>query len=490
MKKISVLGLEIVAGSMLLFTSCQKQQEKPNVLFILTDQWRASSLGYEGNSVVKTPNLDNFARETVNFTNTVSVCPVCTPYRASLLTGRYPTSTGMFLNDIYLPSEELCMAEIYKEAGYKTAYLGKWHLDGHGRTNNVEPERRQGFDYWKALECSHDYNHMPYYENDLPEIKYWEGYSPFAITREAQNYMENHAKDDQPFLLFVSIGTPHFPHNNAPGEYVELYPYSSLTLPPNVPDSLKEIVLKEMQGYYAHSTATDKAIGDLIQKVKDLKILDNTIIVFTSDHGEMMGSHGRLPFRKQLAWDESARVPFLISFPGIDKHRGTIMQAPITTPDILPSLLSLSGIKIPETIEGYDLSGLIKSPDPEADRAALFMNVYPFDVNIKDKEYRAIRTAKYTYAKSPEGPFMLFDDNNDPYQLNNLVNNPEYAEIQSELDDQLLAELERIGDKDFKPRDYYLNKFGLVLNAKDNIRYNFEEGEAHIVQSPARIKSN
>ena len=139
----------------ILFSSCAKEK-KPNVIFILTDQWRSSALGYAGNDVVKTPQLDKFAQSAVNFSNAVSVCPVCTPYRASLLTGKYPTSTGMFLNDLYLPSEELCMAEIYKEASYTTAYLGKWHLDGHGRKENVEPERRQGFEFWKGSECDHN----------------------------------------------------------------------------------------------------------------------------------------------------------------------------------------------------------------------------------------------------------------------------------------------------------------------------------------------
>ena len=167
----------LLTALLCLFFITHINAQKPNVIFILTDQWRASAFGYTGDPNVKTPHLDSFAKEAVSFANAVSVCPVCTPYRASLLTGRYPTSTGMFLNDLYLPSEELCMAEIFKSAGYNTAYLGKWHLDGHGRLNNVIPERRQGFDFWKALECSHEYNKMPYYENDSPEMKYWDEYS-------------------------------------------------------------------------------------------------------------------------------------------------------------------------------------------------------------------------------------------------------------------------------------------------------------------------
>ena len=141
---------------------------KPNIVFVLTDQWRAQAFGYAGDPNVRTPNIDALAARSVNCVNAVSVCPVCTPHRASLLTGRFPTTTGMFFNDIYLPGEELCMAEMFAEAGYDTAYIGKWHLDGHGRHSYIPPERRQGFDYWKVLECTHDYNQSYYYAGDDP----------------------------------------------------------------------------------------------------------------------------------------------------------------------------------------------------------------------------------------------------------------------------------------------------------------------------------
>ncbi len=460
--------------------------QKPNVIFILTDQWRASAFGYTGDPNVKTPHLDSFAKEAVSFANAVSVCPVCTPYRASLLTGRYPTSTGMFLNDLYLPSEELCMAEIFKAAGYKTAYLGKWHLDGHGRFNNVNPERRQGFDFWKALECSHDYNKMPYYENDDPEMKYWGEYSPVAISKEAQRYIGEQAKSSDPFLLFVSIGTPHFPHITAPEEFKALYPKSEIKTAPNVPEELIDKVREELNGYYAHCTATDKAIGELIQKIEELGLMKNTVVVFTSDHGEMMGAHGLRPKSKQAAYDESVHVPFLIKTPFTDKKKGNVVNAPINTPDILPTLLSLANIKIPKSIEGEDLSRLVKSPDAEADRAALVMNVYPFGTEYPLNEYRGIRTKQYSYICSPEGPEMMFDNLNDKYQMNNLVGKAEYAEVQKELSKKLDKSLKKIGDENFQPREYYLKKWNLKVDEGKVIDYSaFEKGEG-VVQSPSK----
>lgn len=472
----------------LLFLGCTQKVQKPNVVYILTDQWRASAFGYAGDPNVKTPNIDRFAKQAVNFANAVSVCPVCTPHRASLLTGKYPTSTGMFLNDLYLPAEELCMAEIFKDAGYQTAYLGKWHLDGHGRYNNVEPERRQGFDYWKALECSHNYNKMAYYENTSSEMKYWDDYSPFAISKEAQSYLTEHADGADPFLLFVSIAGPHFPHNSAPQEYKDLYPESEIQLAPNVPDELQEKVKAELQGYYAHCSAIDYAVGELIKKMEELGLMENTVLVFTSDHGEMMGSHGARPKSKQLAWDESTRVPFLIQNPTTQNNVGAVINAPLTTPDILPSLLGLANIKMPNTIEGEDLSQLILSPNSDADRVALFMNVCPFGNEHKFSEYRGIRTKQYTYVSSPDEGTMLFDNLKDPYQMDNMIGKAEYAQLQNKLDVDLKKALEKIGDKDFKPRDYYLKKWNLELNKGKVIDYgSFNNGEG-VVQSPVLNK--
>jgi len=438
----------------------ENKLERPNVIFILTDQWRASALGYAGNDIVQTPQLDKFANEAVNFKNAVSVLPVCTPYRASLMTGRYPTNTGMFINDLYLPSEELCMAEIFNEAGYNTAYLGKWHLDGHGRTNNVAPERRQGWMFWKGSECDHNYPKEHYYDNMDTTLRYWDGYSTYAIAGEANRYMQQQAAGPQPFCLFVSLGTPHFPHNTAPEEYMKLYPKEKLKLPDNVSEDMKEWAYQELQGYYAHCTATDKAIGEIIDKTKELGIYENSIIVFTSDHGEMMGSHGFRPYMKHQPYSESANIPFLISYPGMEANKGKTAEAAITTPDILPSLLSLCNIEVPESIEGYDLSEIIKDPGKDSEKAALFMNVSPFGIAWPSDEYRAIRTASYTYVKTPAGPSMLFDNQKDPTQMNNLVNEKAFAEIQTKLDGELMQELLRIGETEIQPRDYYLKKFG------------------------------
>jgi arylsulfatase A-like enzyme len=226
-------------------------------------------------------------------------------------------------------------------------------------------------------------------------------------------------------------------------------------------------------------------VGDLIAKVKDLGLLENTIIVFTSDHGEMMGGHGCRPKSKQFAWDESVCVPFLIQHPFIGDNKGSVVNSPISTPDILPSLLGLANIHIPKSIEGEDLSELIQFPDPEADRTALVMSICPFTREKVNIEYRGIRTKQYSYVRTLNGPSMMYDHKNDPYQMNNLFGKNEYIEIEKSLDKKLQTALKNIGDQDFKPREYYLEKWNLVLNGNGTyIDYQgFTKGKG-VVQSP------
>ena len=459
-----------------------RKAKKPNVVLLLADQWRAKAMGYAADPKVKTPNLDRLADASVNFRNAVSVCPVCTPYRASLLTGRFPTSTGMFLNDLHLPDNELCLAEIYKAAGYDTAYIGKWHLDGHGRSAFVPRERRQGWDYWKGAECDHNYQHSHYYEADSDTKKFWDGYDAYAQTRDAQSYLRAHATADKPFVLMVAYGTPHFPHSNAPEDLKRLYPPESLTLAPNVSgDEAK--VRQELQGYYAHCTALDRCVGDLLATLDETGQSRRTLLVFTSDHGEMMGSHGIGPYQKQVAWDEAARVPFLLRMPGAAPRS---VAEPLTTPDILPTLLGLTGVAKPATLEGEDLSSLVRG-GPERNRAALYMQVSPFIAECLP--YRAVRTATHTLIRQKDGPTLLFDDAADPYQMTNLAEKPECAALRQSLDAQLDAQLKRIGD-DFPTAAEALRRWGLPFKPGQSAPYGARaaqaKGQAPAVFTPHR----
>lgn len=255
-------------------------------MYVFADQWRATSVGYNDNKTIKTPNIDQLAEKGMNFTNCVSVQPVCTPYRASLMTGRYPTNTGMFLNDLYLPAEELCIAEIYKEAGYNTGYIGKWHLDGHGRKAFIPRERRQGWDYWKGAECDHNNHHSHYYTGDSDEKKFWDKYDVFAQTEDARNYIKDHANDENPFILMLSYGPPHPASPKALEEYRAMYPKEDIVVPGNVPEDKRDKAKEELKNYYALGTIIDENIGDLLQTLDESGIADNTILFLLPITGE------------------------------------------------------------------------------------------------------------------------------------------------------------------------------------------------------------
>ena len=160
---------------------------RPNVVFVFGDQWRAEAMGCAGNPDVLTPCLDAFSRRSVRFTHAVSGCPVCSPWRATLMTGLYPLTHGVFVNDVPVSGDPTYLAECFTDAGYDTGYIGKWHIDGRGRSNPIPSERRKGFDYWKVRECTHDYNDSFYYA-DGPQRLQWDGYDAQAQTRDARRY--------------------------------------------------------------------------------------------------------------------------------------------------------------------------------------------------------------------------------------------------------------------------------------------------------------
>ncbi len=459
-------------------------RQKPNIIYILTDQWRASATGYSGDPNVKTPNIDALAKGSLNFRNAVSITPVCTPYRAALMTGRYPTTTGMFFNDVHLPDEEICIAEVFGKAGYNTGYIGKWHLDGNGRTSFIPVEKRQGFDYWKAAECDHDYNHSHYYTGNNDEKMFWDGYDVFEQTKDAQQYIRNQSKNEKPFILFVAFGTPHFPHETAPKEFLDIYDQNNIELPPNVPASLLENSKNEAKGYYAHCSALDKSIGDILATIDDEGIRDNTIFIFTSDHGEMMGAHGVRPKTKQVPFGESANVPFLLRYPAVTGNTGRMVQMPINTIDIFPTLLGLAKLKVPKTCEGDDLSPLIIKHKDDLKRSVVYMNISPFTKTNFPLAYRAIKTKQYTYIRSIQGPWFLFDDLKDPFQMNNLLTNKSFDKLSKQLDSELYKILNKNGDS-FQPGSFYISKWGFQIDASGAIPYS---GDNLTQQTPRKLQ--
>ncbi len=461
MKKQLIFAAPVlIASAGAVFSGCSEQAPvRPNVVFVFADEWRSQDLGYTGNNDVLTPHIDRLAGESVNLYNTISGCPVCSPYRGSLLTGQYPLTHGVFLNDVPLDPEAETMGKVFKAAGYETAYIGKWHLDGHGRKSFIPKERRQGFDYWKVLECTHDYNDSWYWGNN-DQFKKWDGYDAYAQTEDAIHYIKDRKGSDQPFMLIISWGPPHTPFTQAPEDMQQIYREKELKIRPNVDKKMWNATRNHLIGYYGHMTALDRCIGDLQETIKEAGLEDNTIFIFTSDHGYMIHSQGW--FHKQVPYEESIHVPLLLKYPRLFGKNGQKNGVLVNTPDIMPTLLGLCNLPIPGSVEGNDLSGIITGKDEDNIEAVLLACYQPFGQWRRERggiEYRGVRTKQYTYAVGLEGPWLLFDNKNDPYQLNNLVDQPEYQELRKLLHAMMQELLNQTNDR-FEPGMNYSNRWG------------------------------
>jgi arylsulfatase A-like enzyme len=437
---------------------------RPNVVFVFPDQWRAQAFGYRGDSNAHTPAIDALARESFDFVNAVSGLPVCSPYRGSLMTGQYAVANGLVVNDVELKPKGPTLGESFRKAGYETAYIGKWHLYGspegkaERRLTYVPAASRFGFEYWKACECTHAYHKSLYYEGNDTQPRYWDGYDAIAQTRDACEFIRTRAKSADPYLLVVSLGPPHDPYHTAPEEYLARYRSREIKLRPNVPAASAAEAIKNLRGYYAHIAALDDCVGRLREAVDASGQAEDTIFVFTSDHGDMLQSQGL--HHKQQPWDESLRVPFLLRYPRLLGRKRRESATPIDAPDIMPTLLGLAGLPAPELVQGKDWTRLITGKEKDAPEPAALLNL-PASFSVVRRqgfaEYRGVRTPRYTYVRSIHGPWLLYDNQSDPYQMKNLVN--ALPELRSRLDRKLDELLKKAGDE-FLPGARYVERAG------------------------------
>jgi len=474
---------------------------RPSLLVVMADQLRRCSISFGGESLVQTPTLDAFAAEGADFTNAVSNTPLCSPFRGSLLTGRYAHCHGVIANDLRLPNDAVTFGEVLKREGYNTGYVGKWHLSGPQQGQYEPPgPGRHGFDYWSAYEFNHDHNRTIYYE-DAPEPICPDGYQMDSETDRAIRFIERQG-GETPFGLFLSWGPPHPPYEpwNMPSEYLrpygtveELQPgeasgawqrwqrplrFTPRTLTPARPNATGGWD-NMAAAYYAMTDWLDACFGRVLAALERAGHAGNTIVVFTSDHGEMLGSHNTRG--KMIFYEESVRIPLLVRWPGHIAPR-TTCDACISSVDFLPTLLGLLGIDCPPGVQGTDLSHLaLGRPGPEPS-GAIIASYTGYSGSNPGWEYRGVRTKRYTYARSLvqlqrgytgwqpgdsyccEPEHSLFDNLADPYQLENLADSREHGEVREELEAQLVAYLRATNDQ-FLPAPEYSALCGLSREA-------------------------
>uniref|UniRef100_UPI0035930F93 sulfatase/phosphatase domain-containing protein n=1 Tax=Persicitalea sp. TaxID=3100273 RepID=UPI0035930F93 len=254
----------------------------------------------------------------------------------------------------------------------------------------------------------------------------------------------------------------------------KMFENKKIILRDNVPAENREKAIETLRGYYAHMAAIDDNLGKLWQTLKDTGIEENTILVFSADHGDLLGSHGW--WNKQQPYEESIRVPFLLHYPKLFGPNTTwTSDVLLNTPDIMPTLLGMSGIPIPESVEGINYTDIVRvqNTSKKVPTETLISCVQPFGQWPRSrggKEYRGIVTQRFTYTRDLSGPWQLFDNKEDPYQLNNLIGNAKAAKLQVDLDKRLSKVLRERKDK-FLPGLEYVKKWSYVIDETETVPY-------------------
>jgi uncharacterized sulfatase len=434
---------------------------RPNILFIFSDQQRWDTCGCYGQPLDITPNLDRMAKEGVRFEHAYTCQPVCGPARASLQTGKYATEVGCHTNHRMLPLSEKTIAHYLSEAGYETAYIGKWHLASFGplggpddfREMPVPPERRGGYrDFWLASDVlestSHSYDGHMFDSQGKKRYFAKDRYRVDAQTDWVLEYLNNR-KSKKPFFLFLSYIEPH--HQNDHGHFEG--PRGSKERfkdyqPPGDLIPLKGDWKEEYPDYLGSINSLDQNVGRIRMELEKLGIAENTMLIYTSDHGSHFCT--RNSEYKRSCHDACIRIPMIMYGPGM---RGAkVINEMVSLIDIPPTILSSAGMNTPSQMRGRSLQDLLAGKSEN----------WPQDVFLQISESqcgRAIRTRKWKYSvRAPDKTGMdpasdtyvedlLYNLESDPHELNNLIKSPEHLEIRKRLSEVLKKRMVEAGEK-------------------------------------------
>ena len=467
----------IIFASLCLAQSDRSKQVRPNIVFILIDDLRWDELGIAGHPFLKTPNIDRIAKEGARFRNAFMTTPLCSPSRASFLTGQYAHTHGITDNvDRSAASHRLpTFPRRLQQSGYETAFIGKWHMG-----NDESP--RPGFDRWVSFKGQGTYRD-PDINEDGKSVKP-SGYITDILTGYAVEFIKR--RHDKPFLVYLAHKAihPEVTQNNdgsvnladaelfIPAErHKQVYAGKPIPRRPNygrVPAGKPALERRignlpplgpatatrdeTILGRQRSLMAIEDGVGDLLKALAETGQLDNTVIVFTSDNGYFYGEHG-LSVERRLAYEESIRMPLLVRYPRAVKA-GTTRDEFALNIDLAPTLLELAGLAVPDTLQGRSLVPLLKGKRP-AWRTSFLIEYYSDTVfpRILQMGYKAVRNGrwKYIHYHELEGMDELYDLKTDPYELKNLIHQPGVARTLAELK-QEMGRLRKVTSEPAKPR--------------------------------------
>lgn len=424
-----------------------------NIIFYFSDQQRWDTVNEE-----VTPNLMKLADEGVLFENSFTCQPVCGPARSCLQSGMYATETGCYTNGIALPQDITPLAEYFNRAGYQTAYIGKWHLGSdkypgigvHCEKTAIPKDRQGKYQYWRAADCleftSHGYDGYVF-DGDGNKIDFT-GYRADCINDFALEFLDKREKD-KPFFLFVSQLEPHQQNdrNRFEGYKETIEKYKDYPLPDDL-TFLKGDYKEMYPDYISAINRLDYNVGKLVAKLKQQGIYEDTIIIYTSDHGCHFKT--RNMEYKRSCHESSIHTPLIIKGGGFEG--GKRDNRLVSLIDLPPTMLSMAGIKTPPNFKGYDLTK--ETDDPETRRKCVFMQISESQCG------RAVRTDRFMYSVKDLNPTgylhenskvyfedYLYDLKKDPIEKHNLAKDPKYAHVRRELKYLLLEEIRKAGEE-------------------------------------------
>ena len=461
--------------------------DRSNILCVYVDQMRADAMGCVGNPDVKTPYLDRLAEEGLHFTNAFVSTPLCSPFRGSLLTGKYSHSHGVYGNNLQIDTNQEFLPQAFKDAGYRTGFFGKWHLGGSHKPGFVPPgEKRCGFDHFVGFNRGHRYLKSIYFK-DTPQPYHCPRFEPDFQTDHLIDFMAKCHEADDSFFAMLCIGTPHFP-NDMPSYWRRMYDPASITLPTGVPnpeaqaeaqkrkldidqngdenglnwskvgDCTKSVweteTEEEIRGYvseyYALVSNIDHNVGRILHWLDRQLLADDTVVVFLSDHGDMHGQKGHLCGIKRSPYRESMQVPFLFRYPKRLAAGRKVEALCDVSVDTMPTLLSLCGMPVPDAVQGIDqLSVFEGSSDPL--REAIHYELLSQDGGGEPADCmrvpeRGIRTNEWMYCRKPNRRKYLFDLLADPGETDNLVDDDRFSQVMEQLDARIDAHMDETDD--------------------------------------------
>lgn len=462
--------------------------ERHNLLFILVDQWPAWAFGHRG-AAIATPNLDRLAATGTVFTNAFTTCPLCTPARGALLTGRWPHRTGVrdnltvgYSQQEPLAADQRTWLDAAVQQGNRVGYFGKWHLGkwnpeargAHAFDPRVEVAARpydpvrDDFSYGKV--CRNDARQQqalikgraPFWGERAGELA---SFPPFGVMANGVRFLEEWAAGDrsQPFVLTVSSSPPHFPHF-LPAKHARLADEqaASVTLPASLDEDfvdkpwfharpwwpcmdtaqLEEAEWRTVVAYsQQHISMVDEAVGNVLAALERLGLADSTTVVFTADHGDMQGAHNRFD-KGPYFYDEVWRIPLVIRQPGVP---AATQPAMVSLLDVAATLFGLVGEEANRPLDGRDLRPLAGTESSPADWPEEVHGVYDL-YNGMSFACRAWRDARWTYVWNPQAVDELYDHATDPHECRNLANDPAHQSTCQRLRQSLLAWLREVGD--------------------------------------------